>query len=124
MKRIYIISSVRNANEELRKKLEEYAEIQIKNGNKVYLPHRDTKQNVSEYSICVQNKKAISDCEEVHIFYDKDSQGSHFDLGMAFMYEKPIKVIEATPTPEGKSFQNLLVEWEAMSNEPFPWEDD
>jgi hypothetical protein len=119
MKKIYIISSVRKADKDMVRKLEQYAMELQRGGDKVYLPHRDTKQDMASYLICLQNKQAIVEADEIHIFYESESQGSHFDLGMAFMYNKPIKIIENGEVGEGKSFPRMLEEWEAIDSDPF-----
>ncbi len=109
--RIFIICQVRIATPEYRIKLEEYARNLEEQGHIVHLPHRDTMQEASGYSICHQNYCAIYSADEVHVFYNPESTGTHFDLGMAFSLGKKIKVIENVPYGEGKSFPRLLDEW-------------
>lgn len=124
--RIYIICSVRNASPELQGRLEAYTDWLEDKGHEVHLPHRDTDQKASGYDICMQNGIAIAMAEEVHILYDKTSQGSHFDLGIAFAYDqlfkhrKRIRVIEfpdyTEKVPAGKSFARMLEEWGVEQN--------
>ena len=109
---IFIICTVRNATEEYVNKLNEYTKSLETEGHTVYLPHRDTNQSASGLNICNQNSLAISVSDEVHIFYNPDSQGTHFDMGVAFALWKRIKVIESVPYGEGKSFARMLREWE------------
>jgi nucleoside 2-deoxyribosyltransferase len=109
---IYIISSVRDADDFIREKLEKYVSRLEKFGDNVHLPHRDTNQKEKGINICKQNFEAIKNADEIHIFYNKDSQGSHFDLGMAFALGKSIKVIENDIFDEHKSFPRMILEWE------------
>ena len=112
---IFIISSVRDASDEIRKKLENHVTELEKQGHKVHLPHRDTNQSSKGIDICKQNKQAIIDAHEVHIFYSPTSQGSHFDLGVAFALNKKISVIENIPYGEGKSYPRMIDEWQNES---------
>ena len=90
-----------------------YLDAYVKNledqGIDVHYPPRDTNQNDTiGFRICSQNKKAIIESDEVHIFYNPNSTGSLFDIGMAFAFEKPIRLINKVETTEGKSFANVL----------------
>jgi len=110
--KIFIIGSVRGADETFRNRMEHYVKNLENNGHSVHLPHRDTDQNVKGFDICIQNMEAIKNSDEVHIFYRADSQGSHFDLGITFVLNKRIKVIESPVYGEGKSFPRMLHEWQ------------
>ena len=110
-KKIFIICSVRGASLEYQAALEEYTQLQEENGVKVHLPHRDTNQTASGFDICTQNMQAIVDADEVHIFYNSKSQGTHFDMGVAFALKKPIVVVENEAYGEGKSYPRMLDEW-------------
>lgn len=110
--KIFIICTVRKATKEYIEKLYEYVDKLEKQGHEVYFPPRDTDQNASGFEICKQNCKGIKWAEEIRIFYNPDSQGTHFDMGMAFMENKKIKVIENVEYGEGKSFPRMIKEWE------------
>ncbi|MCW1296465.1 MAG: hypothetical protein OH319_02180 [Candidatus Parvarchaeota archaeon] len=111
-KKIFIICPVRGAKECEIKELEEYVSKLESNGHKVYYPPRDTKQDDPiGIRICSANKKAVMEADEVHVYWDDESEGSRFDLGMAFMANKPIILINKDrikPTPR-KSFKNVLL---------------
>lgn len=111
MKRMFIICTVRGASDEYKKKLEDYVTQKEAEGWEVHLPHRDTDQNVSGYEICSQNARAIAMAHEVHIFYNPNSQGTHFDMGVAFAFGRKIVVVENVEYGEGKSFPRMLDEW-------------
>lgn len=110
--KIFIICTVRNATDEYKSKLETYVSELENSGNKVHLPHRDTNQNAKGIEICRQNMQAIKDADEVHIFYNSTSQGTHFDMGVSFALDKKIVIVENEPLTEGKSYQRMLTEWQ------------
>ena len=116
MKRMFIICTVRGASEEYRKKLEDYVAEKEAEGWDVHLPHRDTNQSGTGWEICSQNARAIAMADEVHIFYNPDSQGTHFDMGMAFAYGRKLVLAEPLDPTEGKSFKNMLREWHSIYN--------
>ena len=109
--KIFIICSVRGASDMYKQDLEIYVEGLEKQGHSVHLPHRDTKQDNRGIDICKQNRTAIESADEVHVFYSDSSQGTHFDLGVAFSARKPIKTIRNVVCGEGKSFPKMLEEW-------------
>jgi len=78
----------------------------------VHWPPRDTDQNDNTgLHICQDNKKAIQEADVIHLVWDGKSQGSLFDLGMAFMLGKEIYPLNIPKLTEGKSFQNMITEW-------------
>jgi len=79
MVNIYIICPVRNGMPE---KVYKYAEDLEKKGYTVYLPPRDCNQeDPTGWDICETHLRKMEEATDVHIFWDKDSFGSHFDLG-------------------------------------------
>jgi nucleoside 2-deoxyribosyltransferase len=110
--KIFIICSVRLADDEYRKKLESYVSELEENGHIVHLPHRDTDQTASGLNICSENANAIDRADEVHIFYNPKSQGSHFDMGVAFALHKKIVIAENGSLDEKLSFSRMLQHWE------------
>lgn len=110
-KKIFIICTVRQASEEYLIRLENYVSKLEYEGHQVYAPHRDTNQHALGFEICTQNMNAIKDADEVHIWYSSKSQGTHFDMGVAFALDKKIVIVENEPLTEGKSFQRMLTEW-------------
>ncbi|MFW5847507.1 MAG: nucleoside 2-deoxyribosyltransferase [bacterium] len=108
---IFIICSVRGTSKEYKEKLEKYVSQLEYMGMKVHLPHRDTNQNGTAYEICSQNAEAIRNADEVHIFYNSKSQGTHFDMGVSFALNKKIHIVENEEYGKGKSFPKMLVEW-------------
>jgi len=122
MKKIYIICPVREATPEKRAALEAYTDMLEDAGHLVHLPHRDTDQEAPGFEICMANGAAIQMSDEIHVFWDEESRGSLFDLGMAFMldmlvgHKKRICLMEMGQfghfmLSKGKSFRRMLVEW-------------
>lgn len=112
MKKIFVICSVRGTTNEYKKKLETYVKILEARGDKIHLPHRDINQKNTGLGICTENMMGIKNADEVHIFYNSKSQGTHFDMGAAFAFNKKIIVVENEVYVEGKSFARMLTEWE------------
>jgi len=80
---------------------------------RVFYPARDTDQNDdSGLRICRENTQAYSDCHEIHIIYNPDSQGSLFDIGTCFEMGKPISIVNPIQRTETKSFKNMLLDLE------------
>lgn len=116
MKRVFIICPVRNITEETERAIREYVEKLEKAGHNVHWPPRDTNQNDSiGLNICEQNREAIFFADEVHIWFDLKSQGSLFDMGMAFAYlrsmRKKIVIINRKELKFTlhKSFENVFL---------------
>ena len=118
----FLICPVRNATEEQRQQMVAWIVQKESAGDTVYYPARDTNQNDSiGYRICRDNRQALAIADKIAIFWDKTSQGSLFDLGMAFALEKPIEIInvdEIEPT-ESKSFSNMMLMWRNVSDNKY-----
>lgn len=108
---IFIICSIRGASAEIVSEQETYVGLLEQQGHSVYFPPRDTDQSASGLDICSQNYAGISWCDEAHVFYWPDSQGTHFDMGMAFALNKRVKPVRVPVLGPGKSFARMLTEW-------------
>ena len=110
---IYIICSVREAEEANTAKVRKYVEIQRAMGHDVHFPNDDVDQDdPTGARICAEHGKAMLEADEVHVFWDVSSKGSHFDLGMAYILGKTIIGVDiAEPDPPGKSY------WKAVINQ-------
>lgn len=58
--------------------------------NSVYLPIRDTPQETA----MVRNREAIRQADEVYVIYDGKSAGTLLDVGIAFAYEKKVRIVQ------------------------------
>ncbi len=107
---IYIICPVRNVTEEQKKEIEEYVAKLEAEGYKVHYPPRDVNQNSeSGIGIIMGHKEAMEKVDRVDIFWDKTSSGSHFDLGMAIMANKNIKLVKTYQEDNpGKSYVKVM----------------
>lgn len=110
--KIFLICPVREVTDREKVATEKYVLGLEMAGNKVHWPPRDTNQNDSVgLCICQDNRQAIEDADEVHIWWNDKSQGSLFDFGMAFALRK--KIVLANPhlvqSTSQKSFSNILL---------------
>ncbi len=111
--RIFLICPVRGATPDELSMMEKYVQGLESSGHVVHWPPRDTDQrDPIGLRICGDNRQAIVDANEVHVWWSPTSMGSLFDLGMAFALEKKIVLanfdrVERTPN---KSFSNVLLE--------------
>ena len=116
-KKIVIICPVRNAVQEIQGQVKKYVRTLERAGHTVHWPPRDNDQSDPVGTrICSQMRRAMKDAHEVHIWYDPESQGTLFDIGMlfAFLLESDKKVIiinrDQVKVTSHKSFQNVLLE--------------
>lgn len=95
-KKIFMICPVRIATPEIDEYLKDYRDGLKDKGYKVHYPPEDTNQeDPIGLNILNENKNAIIDANEVWMYYHPSSKGSVFDLGMSFMAEKPLYIINA-----------------------------
>lgn len=115
---IFVICPVRNVTEEETKLIDSYVAKLEEDGHDVHWPPRDTNQVDSiGLRICQDNRYSIAEADEIHIYWNKNSSGSLFDVGMAFALQKTIKLfnrdgVEETPH---KSFNNVLLALDAKA---------
>lgn len=108
--RIYIICAVRNAAPERISELRAYASRKRAEGHDVHFPPDDAPQDCpTGDAICRTHLVAMRSADEVHVFWDVTSSGSHFDLGMAYaLGKKIIPVACEQPDPAGKSYWKVI----------------
>ncbi len=84
---VFFISPVARISPETLEKNAVYVAKLENEGCKVHWPYRDTEQNdpTGGLKICRTNCDAIMHANEIHIWYDKTSSGSKFDMGGVFM---------------------------------------
>lgn len=113
-KSAFIICPVREASVEEKEYILIYIRRLEERGYRVHYPARDTNQDDPVgLRICSDNRAAIRDAKEIHVYWNGKSTGSIFDFGMAFMAEKPIIVFNRESVEKlvtnGKSFHNVLL---------------
>lgn len=127
MSYIYLICPVRKCTEEELKQVEDYVAELEKKGHKVHFPHRDCDQDQDGITICRVHAEAMAKADEVHVWWNPTSTGSHFDLGMAFMKmilqlkgeikdTLKIKVINDYERTPNKSYGNFLYDIQYPNN--------
>ena len=122
-KNVFIICPVRGATEEEHNLLMEFIRKKETEGIKVHYPPRDTNQDDPVgYAICAQNREAIKNADKIYVYWNSKSEGSLFDLGMAFAMNKPIELINPSEvrsmvTEGKKSFQNVLVHLDSSNKQ-------
>jgi len=112
-RRAFVVCPVRNITPEQERDITVAIQGLENEGYEVYWPLRDTPQgDPNGIMICRKNRQAIKRATLIGIWYDPNSQGSLFDLGMTFAFRKPIRLLNTVePTPI-KSFANVLLTWE------------
>jgi len=86
----FLICTVREADKKDKEFINNYLKKMRSKGLKMYYPAEDTNQvdPLGGYTICSDNCKAIKDSKEVHVYWTDKSQGTKFDLGIAFYEHK------------------------------------
>ena len=100
--KIYLIMPVRGATESFI----DYVQTLESEGHEVHYPTRDAPQDCpTGEAICRTHRDAMIQADAVHVLWDVESKGSHFDLGMAYALRKPIVAVKCLrPDPAGKSY--------------------
>ncbi|MFW6219933.1 MAG: nucleoside 2-deoxyribosyltransferase [bacterium] len=111
--KIYIICPVRKQTEKQTKFIEKYVNEFEKNGHSVFYPKRDAPQECETgYRIIESELNAIKEADSIHVFWDVESKGSHFDLGMAYALNKDINFIYLFQSDsKGKSYVKAMKEY-------------
>ena len=113
--KIFLICPVRNASNEVKKEIEEYVIEKNNDGYIIHAPHLHTVQQdiLGGYTICLQNANAIATSKRIDIYYDQNSTGSAFDLGVAYYLNKPIKILNSDKIEfdDNDFIDNLIKNW-------------
>ena len=111
--KVYLVCPVRNCDETQQLINDKYVKELESQGHQVHYPPRDVNQNCpTGVNIVNAHRDTMKSCDEVHIIWDKDSKGSHFDFGMAVGFNKPIKAISTVhEDSDGKSYWKVLKEY-------------
>ena len=107
---------MRNCGEQTRRQLDAYVAELEATGHDVHYPPRDVDQtdDGSGRTICVAHRTAMLAADEIHVWWDSSSLGSHFDFGMAWMLRAtralPLIVVNAVSRTKHKSYGNVLLD--------------
>lgn len=97
-KKIHIICPVRGITPEQKKEMEEYVKQLRADGHQVHYPPDSVDQtDPTGYRICAAHLASMTQADEVHLFWEISSSGSHFDLGMFFALRLILGVIGKEP---------------------------
>jgi hypothetical protein len=113
-KQIYVICPVRNRTREDQEFADAYVANLEAEGNSVHYPPRDVDQadDGIGFGISDAHRTFMRTCDEVHVIWDPESVGSHFDFGMAFMLQafKDTHIVLARPVSKtsARSYGNML----------------
>lgn len=109
-KLIYIICPVRNITTEQKQQIKTYVESLEEQGYQVHFPLRDVDQtDPIGIDICSKHLQALKGAARVDVFWDANSSGSHFDLGMAFTLGKKVLIVKLYQDDKpGKSFVKVM----------------
>ncbi len=113
-KRIYLICPVRNRSSQDKEFADGYVSGLEAAGNTVHYPPRDVDQSDDGigHGISDAHRAFMRSCDEVHVVWDGESVGSHFDFGMAFMLQafRDVPIILANPIVKTsrRSYGNML----------------
>lgn len=117
MEKIFIIGPVRNMDAATQAAIARHVAGLEAEGHMVHWPKRDTNQDDPiGLRICQDNREAIYQSSQVHIWFDDGSQGSVFDLGMLFYFfkdarKKVVVINEREVWPRGRMiFEDVLLE--------------
>ena len=115
MKFIYLICPVRAATMAEKAYLDQYVAMLEKDGGyTVHYPPREVDQTLPGPVICAKHRDAMCAADEIHVYWNPESKGSHFDLGMAYvlqlLFNKTVQIInDVHATPNGKSYADVLL---------------
>jgi len=108
--KIYIICPVRNVTDEQQREIDNYVKLLKSLNHEVHNPKYDAPQeDESGWWICEAHRAAMKKADRVDVFWDIESKGSHFDLGMAFAFTKQVKIVKLYhPDTNGKSYVKVM----------------
>jgi len=112
--KIHLICPVRGVTEEQQKEIDEYVKELESQGHTVHNPKYAVNQDdETGWNICKGHLDSMIKSDRIDVFWDINSKGSHFDLGMAFALNLPIKIVKLyEPDSDGKSYVKVMREIE------------
>jgi nucleoside 2-deoxyribosyltransferase len=110
MKKAHLICPVRNVTGEQQREIDDYCKGLEAQGyivhNPIYAVNQDDETG---FNICKGHLESMRESDIIHIFWDVNSKGSHFDLGMVFALDKPVVLVKNyQPDNEGKSYAKVM----------------
>lgn len=110
--KVYILCPVRNVDEKQQAAINAHAATLEAAGHDVHNPRYAVDQSCpTGYAIVTGHLEAIRGADEVHIFWDAQSFGSHTDLGSAMALNKRLRLIrEFSVDGPSKSYLKVIKE--------------
>ena len=111
---VYLICPVRNRSEKDRRFADKYVAELEQRRITVHYPPRDVDQTDDGVGLKISraHRDAMMKCDEVHVIWNEESKGSHFDFGMAYMLQawKKCPIVLASPLKKTrlKGYGNML----------------
>lgn len=121
---VYIICPVREVTPEQLDEMRAYV-TELRKTCDVLFPPDDTDQvdDTGGVRIVREHGDEVIRADRVEVFWHPDSKGSYFDFGMAYVLDKPMKLIkEFVPDGPGKSYAKVLKEMDARFRRSRPRE--
>lgn len=108
--KVHLICPVRNVTEEQQKEIDNYCYNMNSMGHTCHNPKYAVNQDdETGYNICRGHLDSMREADLIAVFWDVNSKGSHFDLGMAFALGKKVELIKVyQPDNEGKSYVKVM----------------
>lgn len=103
MEKVAIIGS-----SQYQQKILDHKEELEKEGCEVKIPAFDSYPELDDLGVCKYNREAIKWADRIDIIWNQRSLGTIFDFGMAFMAEKPIKIVYM----EKKTLRGVMEKYE------------
>lgn len=106
----YLICPVRDVTPGVQAYIDHFVESKSAEGWDIHNPKYDAPQNdPTGIGIYQAHLQAILPAERIFIIWDKNSYGSHVDLGIAMALGKPIELVtELHPDGPSKSFAKII----------------
>lgn len=110
MMKIHLICPVRNVTNEQQEEIDRYCDEKIAHGYEVHNPKYAVNQDdETGYNICKGHLDSMISANIIAVFWDENSKGSHFDLGMAFALGKKVELVKVyQPDNKGKSYVKVM----------------
>ena len=109
--KVYILCPVRNTSDKQKKEVDSYIETLESQGIDVHSYKNVDQNDKTGYEIVMGHLRGMQSSDEVHVFWDVKSKGSHCDLGMALALGKRIKMVKCFEDNKGKSYWKALKEY-------------
>lgn len=118
--KIFLICPVRNITAEQKNLINNYVSDIEEKGYSIHNPNRDTNQIDSiGFRICKDNGTAVAESQSIHIFYDSNSRGTLFDLGMSYYFKKKLVIANKDSVLWNREDfgDNVILDWESKTKE-------